>query len=90
LVQQVVPVELLAWTSETDLHAQLQTRWPYLRAGAPALPERLELTSKEVSLAALLHRPLGPTEIEEIFQIDDEAVRVRVAALRRNIDTLLG
>ncbi len=88
LVAEVVPLDLLAWNTVSQLENVLAKQWPYLHASASALPERLELAGKEISLAAILHRPVSSTEIEQIFQIDDEGVRVRLMDLRRNLARL--
>lgn len=88
LVAEVVPFDLLAWNSVSQLEDDLALHWPHLHTSDTALPERLELAGKEVSLANVLRREMGPREISEIFRIDDEAVRVRLIDLRRDLHRL--
>lgn len=88
LVAEVVPFHLLAWNSVPELDDELALHWPHLHASDTALPERLELAGKEVSLASVLRRELGANEISDIFKIDDEAVRTRLMDLRRHLQSL--
>jgi hypothetical protein len=88
LVAAVVPFELHAWESEIDLQLALGEEWRHLRRGAPALEERLDLAGREVSLAHLLHRQIPTREISEIFCLDDESVRLRLAAFRFHLNRL--
>lgn len=89
LVADVVPLDLLAWQSESQLRQILAAEWPHLRATDPVIIDRLELARGERSFAELSRQPLTPA-FAEIFQIDDEAVRLRLGRFRRNINQLFG